>query len=117
MRFRDVDRLLATIREPPRRHPIGWYFFTDDNFCRNRYWEPILDGLIRLRREEGIRIGFMIQVDTQSYTLPRFVEKAKAAGCSQVFIGLESLNPQNLEAAGKRQNRVAQFGELFETYR
>ena len=117
MRFRDVDRLLATIRENARRHTIGWYFFTDDNFCRNRYWEPILDGLIRLRREEGIRIGFMIQVDTQSYKLPRFIEKAKAAGCSQVFIGLESLNPQNLEAAGKRQNRLENFRALFDAYR
>lgn len=82
-----------------RRHRISYYFLTDDNFCRNRHWETILDGLIRLRTEEGIRLAFMVQVDTQSYKLPRFVEKAKAAGCSQVFSGLESLNAQNLAAA------------------
>ena len=34
---------------------------------------------LKALREEGIRIGFMIQADTQSYKLPRFVEKAKAA--------------------------------------
>src|SRR3989338_5193474 len=117
MRFRDADKLLDTIRANYRRHRICSYFFTDANFCRNRHWEAIFDGLIRLRREEGIRIGFMVQVDTQSYKLPNFVTKAKAAGCSQAFIGLESLNPQNLEAAGKRQNRLEDFRALFDAYR
>lgn len=117
MRFRDAQRILAWIRENYHRRRISYYFFTDDNFCRNAHWEAILDGLIRLRREEGIRIGFMVQVDTQSYRLPNFIAKAKAAGCSQVFIGLESLNPQNLEAAGKRQNRVEQFRALVDAYR
>ncbi|MBI3009494.1 MAG: radical SAM protein [Candidatus Omnitrophica bacterium] len=117
MRFRDVERLLQAIRENYHHHRIGSYFFTDDNFCRNKYWEAILDGLIRLRQEEGIHIGFMVQADTQSYKLLRFIEKAKAAGCSQVFIGLESLNPKNLEAAGKRQNKLENFRALFEAYR
>ena len=117
MRLRDPARLLAMIRENYRRRGINAYFFTDDNFCRNRHWEAIFDGLIRLRLEEGIRVAFMLQADTQSYKLPSFVEKAKAAGCSQVFIGLESLNPKNLEAAGKRQNRIAEFRTLIETYR
>jgi hypothetical protein len=56
-------------------------------------------------------------VDTQSHKLPNFVAKAQAAGCSQVFIGLESLNARNLEAAGKRQNRVGEFRALIEAYR
>ncbi|MBI4354861.1 MAG: radical SAM protein [Candidatus Omnitrophica bacterium] len=117
MRFRDVGRLMELVRENYRRHRVAYYFFTDDNFCRNKHWETIFDGLIRLRAEEGIRIAFMLQVDTQSYKLPHFIAKAKAAGCSQVFIGLESLNPQNLEAAGKRQNRVAEFQQLIAAYR
>lgn len=117
MRFRDVGRLLELIRDNHRRQGITSYFFTDDNFCRNRHWEAILDGLIRMRREEGVTITFMVQVDTQSYKLPQFVAKAKAAGCSQAFIGLESLNPKNLEAAGKRQNRLENFRALFDAYR
>ena len=117
MRFRDTERLVALIRENYRRHRISYYFFTDDNFCRNRNWEGIFDALIRLRTAEGIRIAFMMQVDTQSHRLPRFVAKAKAAGCSQVFIGIESLNPKNLEAASKRQNRPAEFREMIEAYR
>ncbi len=116
MRFRDVGRILETIRANYRKK-IAYYFFTDDNFCRNKNWEAIFDGLIRLREQEGIHIGFMVQVDTQSYKLPNFIAKAKAAGCSQVFIGMESLNPKNLEAAGKRQNHVDQFRALIQAYR
>ena len=117
MRVRGVECILATIRENYQRHRISAYFFTDDNFCRHKHWEAILDGLIRMREEDGIHISFMVQVDTQSYKLPNFVRKAKAAGCAQVFIGVESLNPDNLTAAGKRQNRVEEFRALVETYR
>lgn len=117
MRFRDTERLTTLFRENYHRHRISYYFFTDDNFCRNRYWENIFDALIRLRTEEGIRIRFMLQADTQSYKLPSFVAKAKAAGCSQVFIGVESLNEKNLEAAGKRQNLVANFRQMIAAYR
>ncbi len=117
MRFRDVERLTTLFRENYHRHRISYYFFTDDNFCRNRYWENIFDALIRLQTEEGIRIRFMLQVDTQAYRLPNFVAKAKAAGCSQAFIGVESLNEKNLEAANKRQNLVANFRQMIAAYR
>jgi hypothetical protein len=116
MRFRDVEQILETIRANYRRK-VSYYFFTDDNFCRNKHWEAILDGLIRLRTQERIHIAFLVQVDTQSYKLPNFIAKAKAAGCSQVFIGLESLNQQNLASAGKRQNRVEEFRALISAYR
>jgi len=117
MRFRGVERLLDWIRENYHQQGISYYFFTDDNFCRNKHWEAILDGLIRLRLTERMPIAFMVQVDAQSYKLPNFIAKAKAAGCAQVFIGLESLNAQNLEAAGKRQNRVEDFRVLIDAYR
>src|SRR5262249_54806173 len=81
------------------------------NFARNPAWEAIFDGLIALREKEGLAIDFMMQVDTASSRIPRFVEKASRAGCVQVFIGMESLREDNLQAAGKRQNRVGQYKE------
>ena len=63
--------------------------------------------LIRLREEEHIPLRFMVQVDTQSHRIPGFVQMAARAGCTQVFIGMESINPENLKAAGKTQNNVA----------
>jgi len=116
MRFRAVDSILNLIRLNFYQHKISDYFFTDDNFSRNKNWEAIFDGLIQLRDKESIPVSFMIQVDTLSHRIPNFADKASRAGCSQVFIGMESLNEQNLKAAGKRQNKVADFKNLIETY-
>ena len=116
MRFRSVESILNLIRKNFRRHRISDYFFTDDNFCRNKNWESIFDGLIRLREEEKIPIIFMIQVDTLSHHIPHFTDKAARAGCAQVFIGMESINEENLKAAGKRQNQVSDFKNLIEAY-
>ncbi|PIQ86388.1 MAG: radical SAM protein [Candidatus Omnitrophica bacterium CG11_big_fil_rev_8_21_14_0_20_45_26] len=116
MRYRLVDSILNLIRENFSRHKIAGYFFTDDNFSRNKNWEAIFDGLIRLREEENIPVSFMIQVDTLSHRIPNFVNKASRAGCTQVFIGMESINEENLKAAGKRQNKVSDFKNLVQTY-
>ena len=116
MRCRPVEAILGMIRESYLRQKISFYFFTDDNFSRNKNWNAIFDGLIRLRREENIPIDFMIQVDTQSHRIPGFAEKAAAAGCTQVFIGLESLNEKNLEAVEKKQNKVQDFKGMIELY-
>jgi hypothetical protein len=111
MRYREAGKIAETLR---RNHKTGisFYFFTDDNFARNKNWEAIFDEIIRLRREEGIAITFMMQVDVLSYKIKNFIDKAKAAGCSQVFIGMESTNPKNLQAAGKTQNDVDDFANL-----
>jgi len=111
MRCRAPVDLLAALR---RQYLQGtrFYFFTDDNFARHREWEEIFDGLAGLRRE-GLDLTFVMQVDTLAARIPRFADKAAAAGCLQVFIGLESLNPENLAAGGKRQNQAADFREMI----
>jgi radical SAM superfamily enzyme YgiQ (UPF0313 family) len=113
MRVRAPERLAENIRENYRLHRLYFYFFTDDNFARNRCWRDIFRMLIQLREEEHIPIQFMIQVDTQSHKIPGFVELAARAGCSQVFIGMESINPLNLKAAGKTQNKVQDYKDLI----
>lgn len=111
MRTRDPGHIIANIKEN-LKHNVNFYFFTDDNFSRNPNWETIFDGLYELKRQ-GNKITFIMQVDTLSYRIPRFVEKAGLAGCTQVFIGMESLNVKNLEAAGKKQNMVSDMRSLF----
>jgi len=113
MRFRSVETLTGAIRENYKRHGIDFYFFTDDNFARNACWRGIFEMLARLRVEEAISIRFMIQVDTQSWKIPEFVELASRAGCTQVFIGMESINPKNLKAAGKAQNKVKEYKDMI----
>jgi radical SAM superfamily enzyme YgiQ (UPF0313 family) len=113
MRVRSPELLMQTLRENYRRHRINFYFFTDDNFARNSSWRDIFTMLARLREEEHIPIRFMIQVDTQSHKIPDFVSFATRAGCTQVFIGMESINPDNLRAAGKMQNQVNDYKDLI----
>jgi len=115
MRARSVSSLEHAIRENHRLNGIDFYFFTDDNFARNPNWREIFQMLLRLR-SEGIMIDFMLQVDTQSYRIPDFVRLAGEAGCSQVFIGMESINPRNLKATGKGQNRVQDYRLLIESW-
>ncbi|MFO1061767.1 MAG: B12-binding domain-containing radical SAM protein [Dongiaceae bacterium] len=92
------------------------FFVTDDDFARNRDWEPILDRLILLR-EEGLNIKLILQVDTLCHRIPGFIEKAARAGCNTVFIGLESINPESLMGAGKRQNKIWEYREMLLAWR
>ena len=92
---------------------IHKFFITDDNFARNREWEAIFDRLIELREVHGLPIGLLIQVDTLCHKIPNFVEKAKRAGVTKVFIGLENINPDNLAAAKKRQNKITEYRKML----
>ncbi|MFA6600139.1 MAG: radical SAM protein [Candidatus Omnitrophota bacterium] len=116
MRFRGVEALLNAICDNYRQHGIHFYFFTDDNFCRNKNWEALFDAFIKLREEGKVPLSFMIQVDTKSHQVKNFVEKAARAGCSQAFIGMESINDENLKSVGKTQNNIEDYKRLVDAY-
>ncbi len=105
----DVERLIR-INWAQR---VSKFFITDDNFARNKEWEAIFDRLIYLREHEGIPLGLAIQVDALCHKLPNFVAKAKRAGVTRVFIGLENINPDNLAAAKKRQNKITEYRKML----
>jgi radical SAM superfamily enzyme YgiQ (UPF0313 family) len=83
------------------------------NFARNKDWEPILDRIIELRERHGMDVRFLIQVDTLCHKIPNFVAKAKRAGVTRIFIGLENINPDNLSAAKKRQNKITEYRKML----
>ena len=89
------------------------FFITDDNFARNKDWEAIYDRIIRLREVDGMDVRFMIQVDTLCHRIPNFIEKSRRAGVTRVFIGLENINPANLIAAKKRQNKITEYRKML----
>jgi radical SAM superfamily enzyme YgiQ (UPF0313 family) len=115
-RHRSAECIAQTLRENYRERGVDFYFFTDDDFARNPAWESVLDALIELREKEGVPVEFMIQVDVASYKIPGFVEKAARAGCSNVFIGMESINPESIKDAGKAQNKVADYRNLIDAW-
>jgi hypothetical protein len=89
------------------------YFITDDNFARNKDWEAVLDRMIHLREVDKMDISFLIQVDTLAYKLPNFIEKCARAGVKKVYIGLENINPANLLAAKKKQNKITEYRQML----
>jgi hypothetical protein len=115
-RIRSPDDLERIVRENYAQG-IKRFFITDDNFARNRDWEPLFDRMIQLRLGEGLKIGFTIQVDTQCHKIPNFIEKAGQAGVRRVFIGLENINPDNLIAAKKRQNKITDYRVMLQKWR
>ena len=111
-RFRTPDDIETVVRANWTQG-ISRFFITDDNFARNKEWEPILDRLAKLREVDGIPLGLMIQVDTLCHKIPNFMEKAKRAGVTRVFIGLENINPENLKAAKKKQNKITEYRKML----
>jgi hypothetical protein len=115
-RYRTADDVEGIVRANAAQN-ITRFFITDDNFARNKNWEPILDRLIELREKDGFRIRLMLQVDTLCHRIPGFIEKAARAGCTAVFIGLENINPESLMGAKKRQNKIWEYREMFLAWR
>jgi pyruvate-formate lyase-activating enzyme len=115
-RYRTPDDVEAIVRANEAQG-ITRFFVTDDNFARNRNWEPILDRLIKLREEDGFNIRLLLQVDTLCHRIPNFIEKAARAGCTAVFIGLENINPESLMGTKKRQNKIWEYREMLLAWR
>jgi hypothetical protein len=114
-RFRSVEDLEAILRVNLAQG-VKAFFITDDNLARNRHWEEFFDRLIHLRETEGLKANLTIQVDTLCHAIPNFIDKAKRAGVMRVFVGLENINPDNLLAANKRQNKITEYRHMLQQW-
>ena len=119
MRSREPDSVVSWVRDACRNHGIESLFLVDDDFFRSPRWEEILTGLGEVKKEYP-KLSFMMQVDVDASCYAniaegetetakhrrskKFTELAAAAGCYQAFVGIESLNPDNLNFATKYQN-------------
>ena len=93
-RYRTPDDVEAIVRANVAQG-ITRFFVTDDNFARNRNWEPILDRLIELREREKFNIKLLLQVDTLCHRIPGLHRE----------IGARRLH-RDLPRPGKHQSRV-----------
>ncbi len=119
MRSRDPESVLRWIRDAASNHGINDLFLVDDDFFRSPRWDEILTGMAEIRKEFP-KLRFMMQVDVDASCYGnvadgekpgakhsrsrRFLDLAARAGCYQAFVGIESLNPDNLNWATKYQN-------------
>jgi radical SAM superfamily enzyme YgiQ (UPF0313 family) len=119
MRSREPNAVVTWVRDALRNHGIESLFLVDDDFFRSPRWEEILTGLVEVKKEFP-KLSFMMQVDVDASCYAnleegetetakhrrskRFIDLAARAGCYQAFVGIESLNPDNLNHATKYQN-------------
>ena len=115
-RYRTPDDVEAIVRANAAQG-ITRFFVTDDNFARNKNWEPIFDRLIELREQHDFNIKLLLQVDTLCHRIPNFIPKAARAGCTAVFIGLENINPESLMGTKKRQNKIWEYRDMLQAWK
>ncbi len=95
-RFRSVENVIAELKQ---KKP-GWVFFYDDNFAANpKHTKELLSRMI----EERITPKWSAQVRIDIAKDRELLDLMKRAGCTYVYIGLESINPKTLEAFNKGQ--------------
>ncbi len=83
------------------RYKKGVIFFSDDNFAADiKRTDKLLDLMI----EAGFNRPWSTQVRTEVTKRAKFVAKMKKAGCTTVYVGLESINPQSLIEMHKNQS-------------
>ena len=90
-----VDAALAEIDRLPGRH---LYFLDDHLFGAPRFAAALFDGM------RGMGRLWQAAGTVTSVLAPKLLEKAAAAGLRSLFVGFETLDPDNLREQRKHQN-------------
>ena len=90
-----VDDALAEIERLPGRH---LYFLDDHLLGDRRFAEALFAGM------KGMRRLFQGAATVDSILRGNLIERAAAAGLRSIFVGFETLAPENLRRSNKRQN-------------
>jgi radical SAM superfamily enzyme YgiQ (UPF0313 family) len=98
---RDPERLAAEIAADEQ----PYFVFTDNNLGASR---PYLRRLCAALEPLGKIWSAAVSLDVTDD--PSLVREMALAGCTGVFVGLESLDPKNLSGAHKRTPQPAEFG-------
>ena len=99
-----VDAALAEVERLPGRH----LYFLDDHLLGNRrFAEPFFAGLEGMGRvfQGASTVAAILQGD--------LIERAAAAGMRSVFVGFETLDPENLRLHAKRQNLARSYEDAI----
>jgi radical SAM superfamily enzyme YgiQ (UPF0313 family) len=90
-----VDDALAEIERLPGRH---LYFLDDHLLGDRRFAESLFEGM------KGMRRLFQGAATVDSILRGSLIERAAEAGLRSIFVGFETLTPENLRRSNKRQN-------------
>jgi radical SAM superfamily enzyme YgiQ (UPF0313 family) len=90
-----VDDALAEVERLPGRH---LYFLDDHLLGDRRFGEALFEGMKSMRRV------FQGAATVDSILRGDLIERAAEAGLRSIFVGFETLTPDNLRRSNKRQN-------------
>jgi len=90
-----ADDALAEIERLPGRH---LYFLDDHLLGDRRFAEALFDGM------KGMNRLFQGAATVDSILRGDLIERAAEAGLRSIFVGFETLTPENLKRSNKRQN-------------
>ena len=99
MRYRDIENVVAEIKALPSK----WVFFVDDNFTINKkYSRKLLEAI------KPLGISWVCQSSIDVAEDEELLQLMADAGCFNILIGFESLNPESLEETNKMHNKGAE---------
>jgi len=102
MRYRDIENVVEEIKASPTKY----FFFVDDNLTINkRYTRELMKAIRPLK----ISWGCMASIDVANDET--LLTEMADAGCFNILIGFESLNPASLDETGKHHNKAATIYE------
>ncbi len=106
-------RPVEAVVEEIRRYPSKAFLIVDDNvFLSHAYAHELFEALIPLRIKWGSQASLELACRDKS-----LLRLAARAGCVSLFVGIESLDQDTLNAAHKRFNHVAKYEAQLATLR
>jgi hypothetical protein len=107
IRSQSLETTLESLRRA-KAAGVRMVMFTSDNF--NKYSEA--KELMQLMVSENLRVQFFVQCDTQIARQEELVSLMAAAGCYEIFVGVESFSRKTLLGAHKTQNHPSSYGDI-----
>ena len=104
VRYRPVDEVAREIATSPTRAVVFW----DDNIGANpRYAKELFRALTPLKK------WWTSQCTANAARDEEFIELAARSGCKALFLGLESISQDSLDATNKAHNRVDDYRRII----
>ncbi len=97
-RFRSVDHVMEELTVH-HRHKRNVFFYDDNLAAKPRWFEELLGRMA----EHLPSFGWSAQVRVEVARDEALLALMRRSGCHTVFVGIESMNPESLEAMNKHQ--------------
>ena len=101
MRFRDIDNVIEEIKNLPSKY----VFFVDDNLTINKKYAHEL-----MKKLKPLDISWTCMASIDVGDDEELLQEMAEAGCFNILVGFESLNPDSLQETHKDHNRG---GEIY----